>query len=254
MKTFSISSVKGGVAKSVTAISMAYLLSEEYRVLLVDSDPQNAMTSHFVEELTSIKDKTVRQILKGEKEVGDCLIRISDTFHFLPSEIELANIERELNASANLWFLMYKALKKIENDYDFCIIDTTQSLHFTTNISIIASDVVIIPTQCEKWAIRAIQATVEEIARRKTDQELIGKSIESIVILPTFYEENRAIKKVFLDLIKEKFSEYITKTVIHTATEISKTFAIAQEFLTKGSRAYDEYKRFLSELKEKGIL
>jgi len=248
MKTITFASIKGGVLKTSSSISLAQILSEKYKVLLVDCDSNNAATSHFIEDIEVINNKTIRQVLKGDTEIKNAITEVSPNLFLLPSEIELSLIERELMGVSNQMFLLVDALREVENDFDFCIIDTGPSLLFTTKLAMISSDIVVIPTQLEKWAVRAINGTFIELEDSRKAQKYVDKKISKIVILPTQYEKNRTVKSVFLELLKKQFSEYLSNSVIHMASEASKTFSVLGDKLAINSRTYIEYKGFIEEI------
>jgi len=163
MKTISLISTKGGTAKSTSAISIANVLSQNHKVLLLDIDSNNSLTSHYIVNISEIENKTIRQLLKSEVNIHECLIPISNNLHLIPSEIELCLIERELSGITNQMFLLYDLLNEVQNIYDFIIIDSAPSMGLTTKLAIISSDIIIIPTQLEKWAVRGINATIQMI-------------------------------------------------------------------------------------------
>jgi len=249
METISFVSVKGGVGKSVSAIVTAFLISEKEKVLLIDLDPQNAITSHFIEDIGSIQNKTVRQVLKGEMAIQDCIIHISENLDLLPSEIELALLDKELAYQNTAVFLLHDALELVRTEYKYCIVDTPPNMSLNTQIGIVASDTVVIPTQLESWSVRGISATMQEIEDSEKAQKYIRKQISRILILPTFYEENRVVKSTYLQSLKQNYTDYVTRTIIHSASEIQKTFAMPGENISNNTRAYEEYRDFVNELK-----
>lgn len=248
MKIISLVSIKGGVGKSATSIAIAQILSEHHKVLLIVSDPQNATTSHFIENLEDIENKTLRQVLNREIVLLDSIININNKLDVLAGEIELCLIEKELAGISNQFFLLYDFLSEIESEYEFVVIDTTPAISLLTKMAIITSDIIIIPTQLEKWAIKAINATLLEIEDCKQAQKYIDKKIERILILPTFYEERRVVKQFFLNTLKANYLDFISQHVIHSSVEISKTCSMQKELISPGSRSYLEYKNVVNEI------
>ncbi len=161
MKTITLASAKGGVAKSASAISISYVLSQlGHKVLLIDSDPQNAATRHFVEDFAGIEYKTTRQLLLKEAYLQDCLIPVYDGVDFIPSQLRLLNIEKELADENNPLFILHDILTEVDDQYDYCVIDTAPWMGLMTRSALICSDIVIIPTLLEKWPVEAIQRLV----------------------------------------------------------------------------------------------
>lgn len=248
MQVLSFVSLKGGVGKTSSAITTARILAEQgNRVLLVDLDPQNAASSHFFDEVPL--GKTIHQVLLNQIEMEESIQKVSHNLDFIPSEIELSLIESELAGITNQSFILLEALETIADNYDYCVIDTPPALGLLTKSAVIASDRVIIPTQLEKWAIRAIEATKRGLSDCKKAAKYTGKNFTTI-ILPTFFEGNRKIKEILLNSLRETFME-VSETVIHLSTEVGKTYAQTAVFLNPSTRAHREYWAFLSEL---GIL
>ena len=249
MKIISFVSTKGGVSKSVSAIMTAFILRNWFKVLLIDLDANNSVTSHFIANINQIEGRTIRQLLKGENIIDECIHFISGNLYLLPSEVELALIEEELYDTPNKKFLLYNLLNEIADDYDFCVIDTPPSLmSLASENAIITSDIITIPTQLEKWSARAINTTLLEINSCKKEQQLINKTIKKIQILPTQYVENRLVKKGFLTFLQKTFPDYISDVVIHSSSAVSQTFAMNNNCLTRNTRAYKEYKQFVINL------
>ncbi|MBA7673534.1 hypothetical protein ES703_81733 [subsurface metagenome] len=129
MKVITLASAKGGVAKSASAISISYVLSQlGYKVLLIDADPQNAVTRHFVNDATQIEHKTLRQLFLKKQYIHDCLIPAYDGVDLLPGQLRLLNIEKELADENNPLFILHDVLIEVDNGYDFCVIDIAEVL------------------------------------------------------------------------------------------------------------------------------
>lgn len=249
METISFVSIKGGTGKSSSSIVTAFLLSETDRVLMVDLDPQNALTSHFIKDIATVQDRTVRQVLKEEAEIQNCIVKINNNLDLLPAEIELGIIERELAGISNQIFLLYDALEAVKHTYKYCIIDTPPTMSLITKIGVVASNTIIIPTQLEAWGIRGLSATLNEIEDCKRVQKYINQRISKIMVLPTFFESNRTVKETYLEALKKEYQDYLSRSLIHSASEISKTFSMPGETLSKNTRAYGEYQDFVEELR-----
>ena len=249
MKTITLASAKGGVGKSASAISISYILNElGYKVLLVDADPQNAITRHFVNGYSSIEKKTIRQVLLTEVNLADCLISAYDRVDFIPSQLRLLNIEKELADENNPLFILHDILQEVDSEYDYCVIDTPPWMGMVTKSALISSDIIIIPTILEKWPVEAIEIIFENIEKAIHTQKYLEKKIQSVYLLPTFYEERIVVLQAYLQALKEDYPEYITKTSIHKAADIGRTYSIEGAALEKKSRAYQEYLSLVNEI------
>lgn len=247
-KTISVVSQKGGVAKSTSCICIAQILCERYRVILIDLDPQNALTSHFVNSYEEIKNRTIRQVLKKEIDIKNSLIPIHENLSLIPAEKKLNIIDKELLDVPNQCYLLYECLLEFKDSYDYLIIDTSPSMNLLNQMAIFSSNFVVIPTQLEKWAIRALSNVIERINICKNTQQYTDKKIEQILILPTFYVKRSILNNYFLEELKKKYDGLVSDFLIHRSTEISKTFSMQNEFISKSSRSYKEYKSFVHEL------
>jgi len=246
-------SSKGGIGKSVIAISIANNLSQDgHKVVLIDADPSSNTTSHFIEDLEDIENKTLRQVLKKEVVIRDVIVPIKPNLDFIPAEIEMRAIERELALHSNTHYFLYERLSEIKDDYDYCIIDTQGDLGFLPLSAYIASEFVIMPTRLEKWSVRSI-ATILNIVEAENDtKKYIEKQFKGFLVVPTMFESRTLTQKHFINDIKKRYSDIMSKTVIHKAAEVEKTFAMDGSLLVDGTRTYDEYRQLTDEIK--GVL
>ncbi len=249
MKTITLASAKGGVGKSASAISISYILSQlGHKVLLIDADPQNSVTRHFVNGYSSIEEKTIRQMLLKETALGGCLISAYDGVDLIPSQMRLLNIEKELADENNTLFILHDILQTVDNEYYYCIIDTAPWMGMLTKSALICSDIVVSPTILEKWPVEAIEIIIENVEKAIHTQKYLEKKIQNVYLVPTFYEERIVVLQAYLQALKEDYPEYITKTAIHKAADIGRTYSMEGAALDKKSRAYSEYLSLVDEI------
>lgn len=236
MHITTVASAKGGVAKSTTALSLTYPLGRQgKRVLLIDADPQNAITRHFVE---GESDKPLRDLMLSQSTVSGATVPAYPGVDLIPSELRLQMIEKELADENNPVFILHDFLLPL--DYDACVVDTPPWMGMMTKSALIAADSVIVPTTLEKWAVQAIAIGFEEIEKALGSQKYLSKTIERVHILPTFYEERIVVKNAYLEAIREHYASYITKTVIHKAAELARIYSTPGAELSSSSRAFEE--------------
>ena len=144
---------KGGVAESTTALSVTYLLGRQgKRVLLIDADPQNAITRHFIE---GESHRPLRDLMLSQATVSEVTVPAYPGVDLIPSELRLQMIEKELADENNPLFILQDLLLPL--DYDLCVIDTPPWMGMMTKSALIAADSVIVPTTLEKSAVEAIR-------------------------------------------------------------------------------------------------
>ena len=116
-KVITVTNVKGGVGKSVSSLFMAKVLSESHKVLLIDMDSQNSLTSYFIEDYETIKDTTIFDVLLDTKPIQDIVHTITPTLDFIPSDITLCNLSIMLTENRD--YKLYTTLADIDFNYDY---------------------------------------------------------------------------------------------------------------------------------------
>lgn len=247
-KVITITNVKGGVGKSISALFLANILAEDKKVLLIDLDSQNSLTSFYFEDYSEIENKTILEALLGEIDIKDIVKPISENLDFIPADISLSNLTNQL--TENREFKLYSILESIKGNYDYIVIDTPPSLHIETKLALAVSNFVIIPTLLEKWAIRSIEIVLHYIETKNIPlQKIIKASLDNVLILPTMLEKNRKIQDIVLNDLKEKYQDRVLDG-ISRKTDIQKLSYIGKDIKLKGLEAYKEYKGVLESILE----
>ncbi|WP_420025576.1 ParA family protein (plasmid) [Borreliella yangtzensis] len=219
-KIIAIGSIKGGVGKSTSAIILSTLLSEEYKVLLIDTDPQASTTSYFSDILekqeVDVSKKNIYEVLTDKKNINSSVFRLNNNLHILPSYIYLYlfyddNIPfKETRLKDNLKLLKYK--------YDYIIIDTSPSLGIILTNVLVASHYIIIPMTAQKWSVESLQLLEFALKRLKL----------KIPIFPmvTNFKKNNTYKHL-LELIS-KDDKFLG--LIHEREDLNKRIAENDNF------------------------
>ena len=211
-RTIAIANQKGGVGKTTTTINLSACLSEAgQKVLVVDFDPQGNATSGFGLEKGSIEN-TVYQMLIGETDAKESIEKnVQNNLDILPSDVNLAGAEIELLEMDNKEALLRDNLKSIKNQYDFIIIDCPPSLNLLTINALTAADTVIVPIQCEYYALEGLSQILKTInlVKRKLNRKL---ELEGVVF--TMYDARTNLSLEVVESVKNSLNQNIYKTII----------------------------------------
>ena len=211
-RTIAIANQKGGVGKTTTAINLSACLAEAgQRVLAIDFDPQGNATTGLGLEKEQIED-TVYELLLGEWTLEDCLMRdVQDILDVLPSDSNLAGAEIELLDVENKESVLNGYLETIRDQYDFIIIDCPPSLSLLTINALVAADTVLVPIQCEYYALEGLSQVLRTIGlvRKKMNPSL---ELEGVVF--TMYDARTNLSLQVVENVKQNLNERIYKTII----------------------------------------
>lgn len=242
-KIIAITNQKGGVGKTTTAVNLtASLGMKDKKVLLVDVDPQGNATSGLGINKRKIKTSSY-DVLISNIPVDQVIIKTQfKNIDILPSNIELAGAEIELVELENRSTGLKNALAKVKNQYDYIIIDCPPSLGLITLNALTCCDTILIPIQCEYYALEGLSqliATVRQVKR------LYNPHIEIEGVLLTMFDGRLNLTLQVVDEVKKHFSQKVYKTTIPRNVKLSEAPSFGEpvayfERSSKGAIAYHE--------------
>ncbi len=211
-RIIAIANQKGGVGKTTTAINLSACLAEAgCHVLAIDLDPQGNTTSGLGVEKNRL-DRTVYEMMIGDCDMEDCLIHnLFDNLDLAPANVNLSGAEIELIGIEKKEFILKNSLQSMKERYDFILIDCPPSLNMLTVNALTAADSVLVPIQCEFYALEGLSQLIHTInlVKKRLNPDL---DIEGVVF--TMYDARTNLSLQVVENVKGNLKQNVYKTII----------------------------------------
>ena len=211
-RIIAVANQKGGVGKTTTTINLSACLAEQgEKVLVIDMDPQGNTTSGFGVDKNDLDD-TIYELLIGESDVQECIIEnVMENLSLIPSNVNLSGAEIELIGVNRKEYILREQIHPLRDQYDFIIIDCPPSLSILTINSMTTADSVLVPIQCEYYALEGLSQLMHTstLVKKRLNPEL---EMEGVVF--TMFDARRNLSLQVVENVRANLKENVYNTII----------------------------------------
>ena len=251
-RIIAIANQKGGVVKTTTAINLSACLAEKgQKVLAIDMDPQGNMSSGLGLDKNSV-EKTIYDLIIGESEVEEVLQKNAlENLDILPANVDLSAAEIELIGIDEKEYIVKKAIEKIKDAYDYVIIDCPPSLSMLTINAMTTADSVLVPIQCEYYALEGLSQLIHTVELVK---ERLNPVLEIEGVVFTMYDARTNLSLQVVENVKDNLQQNIYKTIIPRNIRLAEapSYGMPINQYDAKSAGADSYRRLADEVMNRG--
>lgn len=234
-RIIAVANQKGGVGKSTTAINLSACLAEKNKnVLIIDMDPQGNTTSGYGIDKNAIEN-TLYELLLGEIRIDETIMKsVIENLDLIPSNMNLSGAEIELIGVENKEFILKRAIENVKDNYDYIIIDCPPSLNMLTINALTAATSVLVPIQCEYYALEGLSQLIHtiDLVKQRLNNDL---EIEGVVF--TMYDARTNLSLQVVENVKDNLNQNIYKTIIPRNVRLAEAPSYGQPINIYDSRS-----------------
>ena len=252
-RVIAITNQKGGVGKTTTAINLSACLAEaEQRVLLIDFDPQGNATSGVASALEKQpKEGDIYDLICGNAEAEDCIYKdVVPGLDVIGADMDLSGVEAEFQELPDMDERLKKAIEGLKDSYDYIFIDCPPSISVLTVNALTASESVIIPIQCEYYALEGLNQVLKVI---KLVQRRMNPSIYVEGVLFTMYDQRTRLSEQVVESVRKSLDEPIFETMIPRNVRLAEAPSYGEpiNIYDPSSRGAESYRMLAAELMDR---